>query len=276
MNFLHNFQSAEWILNTAFQSMAVLMIGWLFLKLFKQKSAPLRSATVILTLLLLAVMPLLNFPSFALVPKTFGSTLSVNISSLPAAPSMNTAPSPLEAAEIPVFKGDHFTGQTEGTKEKARLGSLWLIIINIFGLLWIAVAAVFLLRFLVGTLSIPKLKKGISEADYPQIDQILTDAQSVFPTPIDTKIYASTQINTPMALGFFKPYILIPSSSLKRMSSKKYVQKLASEPLSERGGRSRYYYRITPEGAAELEKIRSVHSSLWNGVLNLSFEDKAE
>jgi len=64
--------------------------------------------------------------------------------------------------------------------------------------------------------------------------------------------------------------------TLKKMSSKKYVQKLASEPLSERGGRSRYYYRITPEGAAELEKIRSVHSSLWNGVLNLSFEDKAE
>ena len=64
--------------------------------------------------------------------------------------------------------------------------------------------------------------------------------------------------------------------TLKKMSFKKYVQKIASEPLSERGGRSRYYYRLTQEGAAELEKIRSVHSSVWNGALSLSLEDKAK
>ena len=64
--------------------------------------------------------------------------------------------------------------------------------------------------------------------------------------------------------------------TLKKMSSKKYVQKIASEPLSERGGRSRYYYRLTSEGAEELEKIRSIYSSIWDGVLNLSFEDRAK
>jgi len=64
--------------------------------------------------------------------------------------------------------------------------------------------------------------------------------------------------------------------TLKKLSHKKFVQKIASEPLSERGGRSRYYYRITVDGIAELKKIHSVQSSLWDGVFNLSFGDKAE
>jgi PadR family transcriptional regulator PadR len=64
--------------------------------------------------------------------------------------------------------------------------------------------------------------------------------------------------------------------TLKKMKSKNYVKKIASEPLSERGGRSRYYYQITPEGVAELEKIRSVHSSIWKGILNFSFDDKSK
>lgn len=64
--------------------------------------------------------------------------------------------------------------------------------------------------------------------------------------------------------------------TLKKMSSKNYVKKIPSEPLSERGGRSRYYYRLTAEGAAELERIRLVHSSLWGGVFNFSFGDKSE
>ncbi|MGD2246140.1 MAG: PadR family transcriptional regulator [Candidatus Aminicenantes bacterium] len=64
--------------------------------------------------------------------------------------------------------------------------------------------------------------------------------------------------------------------TLKKLNYKKYVQKIASEPLSERGGRSRYYYRITPEGIAALEKIYSVQSSLWKGVVKLTFEEKTE
>ncbi|MBA7645310.1 hypothetical protein ES703_53065 [subsurface metagenome] len=62
--------------------------------------------------------------------------------------------------------------------------------------------------------------------------------------------------------------------TLKKMKVKKYLKKIASDPVAERGGRSRYYYEITPEGISALKKIRKVHSSVWKGVQSLSFDKK--
>jgi PadR family transcriptional regulator PadR len=64
--------------------------------------------------------------------------------------------------------------------------------------------------------------------------------------------------------------------TLKKMRAKGYVKKISSAPISERGGRSKYFYELTPEGISALEKIKSVHSSLWNGVKVLSVEQKAK
>ncbi len=64
--------------------------------------------------------------------------------------------------------------------------------------------------------------------------------------------------------------------TLKKMSAKKYVRKIASDPVAERGGRSRYYYEITPQGISALKEIRQVHSSVWNKVKHLSLEKKGE
>lgn len=64
--------------------------------------------------------------------------------------------------------------------------------------------------------------------------------------------------------------------TLKKMKAKGHVKKISSDPVSERGGRSRYYYEITPEGISSLKKIRSIHSSVWAGIPDLSFEEKAE
>jgi PadR family transcriptional regulator PadR len=63
--------------------------------------------------------------------------------------------------------------------------------------------------------------------------------------------------------------------TLKKMKAKGYVDKISSAPISERGGRSKYYYELTPEGISALEKIKSVHSSLWKGIKELSIEQKA-
>ena len=54
--------------------------------------------------------------------------------------------------------------------------------------------------------------------------------------------------------------------TLKKMVIKGLVNRLASDPVSERGGRSKYFYRITPEGHEALEEIIRVHNSLWNDV----------
>jgi len=58
--------------------------------------------------------------------------------------------------------------------------------------------------------------------------------------------------------------------TLKKLKAKGYVKKMASDPVPERGGRTRYYYEITPEGVSALEHILKVHSAIWNGFKNLS------
>jgi DNA-binding PadR family transcriptional regulator len=64
--------------------------------------------------------------------------------------------------------------------------------------------------------------------------------------------------------------------TLKKLKAKGYVEKIASDPVSERGGRTRYLYEITPAGISALEKILSVHSAIWRGIQDLNFEKKAK
>ena len=60
--------------------------------------------------------------------------------------------------------------------------------------------------------------------------------------------------------------------TLKKMRAKGYVEKIASIPLAERGGRTKYYYKLTLEGREALQEIARVNSSLWGGGTRLEFE----
>lgn len=62
--------------------------------------------------------------------------------------------------------------------------------------------------------------------------------------------------------------------TLKKMKAKGFVRKFASDPVSERGGRTRYYYEITPEGVLALEEILRIHSAIWSGFKGLDVEKK--
>ncbi len=61
--------------------------------------------------------------------------------------------------------------------------------------------------------------------------------------------------------------------TLKKMKNKGFVQRNPSGPLKARGGRTRYYYSVTPQGIEVMDEIRSVNSSIWKGIQKLSFED---
>jgi DNA-binding PadR family transcriptional regulator len=60
--------------------------------------------------------------------------------------------------------------------------------------------------------------------------------------------------------------------TLKKMSAKGYVKKIASQPLAERGGRSKYFYELTSDGKEALQEIARVNASLWEGPTRLEFE----
>ena len=58
-------------------------------------------------------------------------------------------------------------------------------------------------------------------------------------------------------------------TALERLETKKCLRSTMSDPLPERGGRSRRYYRLTPAGLAALRESRDAWLALWKGVESL-------
>jgi len=59
---------------------------------------------------------------------------------------------------------------------------------------------------------------------------------------------------------------------LKQLLHKGFVDKTASAPCAERGGRSKYIYAITPDGRAALREIRKIHRALWTEACEAAFK----
>lgn len=53
---------------------------------------------------------------------------------------------------------------------------------------------------------------------------------------------------------------------LHRLEKKRLVKTVKGEPLPERGGRSKIYYEVTPEGKKALLKIKEVNDAIWRDV----------
>ncbi len=58
-------------------------------------------------------------------------------------------------------------------------------------------------------------------------------------------------------------------TALERLEAKKCVRSRMSDPLPERGGRSRRYYTVTPAGLSALRDSREAWLALWKGVESL-------
>jgi PadR family transcriptional regulator, regulatory protein PadR len=55
-------------------------------------------------------------------------------------------------------------------------------------------------------------------------------------------------------------------TALDRLEAKGCLRSRMSDPLPERGGRSRRYYTVTPSGVASLRASRAALLALWKGV----------
>jgi PadR family transcriptional regulator PadR len=55
-------------------------------------------------------------------------------------------------------------------------------------------------------------------------------------------------------------------TALERLEGKRCLTSRLSEPLAERGGRSRRYYQVTPAGLAALRATRASLLRLWQGL----------
>ena len=55
-------------------------------------------------------------------------------------------------------------------------------------------------------------------------------------------------------------------TALERLETKGCLRSRMSEPLAERGGRSRRYYTVTASGLSALRSSRAALLALWNGL----------
>jgi PadR family transcriptional regulator PadR len=60
---------------------------------------------------------------------------------------------------------------------------------------------------------------------------------------------------------------------LDNLVRKQYVRRIKGEPTSHRGGKSRFYYKVTPLGLRNLEKLKKAHDQVWAGIPAISLEN---
>lgn len=57
--------------------------------------------------------------------------------------------------------------------------------------------------------------------------------------------------------------------SLDNLAKRGLIFKQMADPTPQRGGRSKIYYHLTPEGIKALKQAREFQSSLWDGIPTL-------
>ena len=61
---------------------------------------------------------------------------------------------------------------------------------------------------------------------------------------------------------------------LGRLHKNGYVLTSKGEPTPERGGRSKVFYRLSPEGVKALREIQMVNSVIWDGIEELEYKEE--
>ena len=60
---------------------------------------------------------------------------------------------------------------------------------------------------------------------------------------------------------------------LDNLTRKKYVRRIKGDPTAKRGGKSKFYYEVTPAGIQNLQKLKKAHEQIWAGILGISVEN---
>jgi len=59
---------------------------------------------------------------------------------------------------------------------------------------------------------------------------------------------------------------------LDNLVRKKYIRRLKGKPCAKRGGKSKFYYEVTPDGLRNLQKLKKAHEQVWSGIPEISLE----
>ena len=213
--FLQNKMIAEGFLNLALQSMVVLFLGTVLVRVVKSKSAPFRSALLLMTMTAGLLLPLFN---------SFARSLQIASikTSLPAAWTAGAQVPPFveigaESSTIPGNLAPNETGSQTGTRRSTTGSFLSMFspltpgkVVNILGIIWIGGFLFQLLRILFQNLSLKRFRRALLEVEDQHILGIKKRVLSKFPGMSMPGLYLSPAVSSPIALGIRRPIIVVP------------------------------------------------------------------
>ncbi len=201
-------------MNLAFQSLFILVIGWLFVHLFRDRAAPLRSGISLVTMLALIIFPLLSVSLAELNCIPFRTILPFTIESTSTSMIDVNYGSVTDGAEE--LAGNPLT-ENQGILGLTGLGLAAVRASNLFGIIWGLGFLLLLAWFVMGAVSIRMLKKGMRRIQNPRISHFLNSVEKTFALRPRIRVFSSAKAPYPMAVGVFKPIILLPESILNKL-----------------------------------------------------------
>lgn len=61
---------------------------------------------------------------------------------------------------------------------------------------------------------------------------------------------------------------------LGRLHKNGYVRTIKGDPVAERGGRSKIFYKLTPAGKEALAEIQKINARIWKDLPSVAFENR--
>ncbi len=220
--------TAEWILNFAFHSLLVLLMGWLFIGLLRRKSAPLRSKIIFVTMLALLLLPFFSVTYLSFDITFYKTSLPfAGDSHLSNTEHMDVKTSKVSAEhETPAGLYEESAARTEKSSEfrvffqSILAGITTANVINGIGLIWLAGFIFLLGRLLYGAASLKRFKKDLIKIQDVRLDKILRQAQKTFHFRSLPEVYASKSAKSPVVMGITRPLIVLPQKVYRKLSAK--------------------------------------------------------
>jgi TonB family protein len=220
--------TAEWILNFAFHSLLVLLMGWLFIRLCRRKSAPLRSKIIFVTLLALLLLPFFSVTYLSFDITFYKTSLPFAGDSRLGNPELSDVKTPGLSAELDAPA--NLYGETAAsTKKPSELrmffqsilsGITTANVINGIGLIWLAGFILLLGRLIHGATSLKRFKIGLIKIEDVRLDSILRQAQKTFHFRSLPEVYASKSAKSPVVLGITRPLVVLPQKVYGKLNTK--------------------------------------------------------
>ncbi|MBN2418724.1 MAG: M56 family metallopeptidase [Deltaproteobacteria bacterium] len=207
-----NIKTAELIFNLSIQIIAVSLIGWIIMKLWRPRSAPARSAGYLAVLISLALLPFITAMFNINRIAWFESTIELHTPYMQQYEETSH-----DGMQKPEGMSVNDNTQSEISKSTLRENSIsfkkgdWIIpAVNVFGGIWVAGFIVFILRLGFKLSFLKGYMHNLNSDDSERLKSLYSAIKHVFKDRPMPEIYLSSSLSSPVTVGIIRPVMILP------------------------------------------------------------------